>query len=271
MGGAVSIRQASGNLAVGSITGSSIALEAVSGAISQTAPLVTTGLLKVSVANGALLTDVGNAVSAFGASTTGTGDLALTNVGALDVQAVTVANGKLSIDNTGALITSGAIAVHGGGVDLTTHSPLTIANTVNADGSITLAALSPNSTSNIVINGAMASATGGISVQAYNNFVQNANLSAALAIGVSAGGTLSFGPSAVSIGNPVSYAVNGAPYVPPWIAATVSGGANSFVATFLDQFQTALDAQQVLTADDPLGLKQRRKEGVVVEGEVCKP
>jgi hypothetical protein len=271
MGGAVSIRQASGNLSVGSVSGSSIALEAVNGAISQTAAVSTAGLLKAVASNGVTLTDVGNTVSAFNASSSGKGDVALTNVGALDVQGVSVADGRLVIDNTGALLTSGAIAVHGGGVNITTHSPLVINSMVNADGSITLAALSPDSSSNITLNGAMTSANGGISVDAYNNFIQNAGLNAALAIDVAAGGGVTFGPSALSVGNPVSYAVNGAPYVPPWIASTVSGGANSFVATFLDQFQTALDAQQVLTADDPLGLKQRRKEGVVVEGEICKP
>jgi hypothetical protein len=271
MGGAVSIRQASGNLAVGSISGSSIALEALSGAISQSAALVTAGLLQVSAANGAILTDAGNGVAAFQASTTGKGDVVLTNVGALDVQGVTLADGKLVFNNTGALTTTGAIVVHTGGLDATTLSPITINGPVNVDGSITLAALSPDSSSNIVINGAMASTSGGISIQAYNNFIQNAGLSAALAIDVAAGGSLTFGPSALSVGNPVSYAANGAPYVPPWIASTVSGGANSFVATFLDQFQTALDAQQVLAVDDPLGQKQRRKEGVVVEGEICKP
>jgi hypothetical protein len=95
-------------------------------------------------------------------------------------------------------------------------------------------------------------------------------LSAALAIDVAAGGVVTFGPNATSVGNPVSYEVNGTPYVPPWIAATVSGGATDFVVTFLDKFQAALVAQD-LASDDPLGLKQRSKEGVVLEGEICKP
>jgi filamentous hemagglutinin family protein len=275
MGGPVSIRQASGNLSVGNITGSSIALEAVSGAVSQTAPLVTAGLLKVAAANGVSLTDSNNAVSAFSASTTGTGNVALTNgalkqVVALDVQGITVAGGNLVLDNTGALTTSGAIHVPAGNIAITTHSPLTINSTVDASGNITLAALSPDSSSNITLNGAMTSTTGGISVQAYNNFIQNAGLNAALAIDVSAGGVVTFGPGALSVGNPVSYQVNGTPYLPPWVAATLSGGATDFVVTFLDQFQAVLDAQ-VLAMDDPLGIKQRSKEGLVLEGDICKP
>jgi filamentous hemagglutinin len=260
---------------VGSVSGSSIALEAVSGAISQTAPLVTAGLLKVAAANGVSLTDSGNAVSAFSASTTGTGNVALTNgalkqVVALDVQGITVAGGNLVLDNTGALTTSGAIHVPAGNIAITTHSPLTINSTVDASGNITLAALSPDSSSNITLNGAMTSTTGGISVQAYNNFIQNAGLNAALAIDVSAGGVVAFGPGALSVGNPVSYQVNGTPYLPPWVAATLSGGATDFVVAFLDQFQAVLDAQ-VLAMDDPLGIKQRSKEGLVLEGDICKP
>lgn len=270
MGGAVSVRQASGNLAVGSISGSSIALQAVNGAVSQTAPLVTPGLLQVIAANGATLTNTANSVAAFSATTSATGNVAFTNIGALDVQPITVAGGNLVLDNTGALTSSGAIHVPAGSISTTTHSPLTINNTVNANGNITLAALSPNSTSNITINGSLTSTAGGISVQAYNNFIQNAGLSAALAINVSAGGSLTFGPGAISVGNPVTYAVNGVPYVPPWIASTLSGGSNDYVVSFLDQFQAVLDAQAVV-ADDPLGIKQHSNDSLVVEGELCKP
>jgi hypothetical protein len=144
-----------------------------------------------------------------------------------------------------------------------------VGNIVDANGNITLAALTPDGTSNITLNGNMNSAAGGISVQAYNDFIQNSHLSAALAIDVNTlAGSLRFGPGAFSVGNPVSYKVNGVSYQPPWLAATLSGGANSFVVAFLDQFQAVLDAQFV-SADDPLGLRQRGREGIVVEGEIC--
>jgi hypothetical protein len=254
----VSITQNRGNLAVGNITGSSISLQAVNGAISQTAPLVTAGFLKVSAANGVTLTDTNNAVSAFSASTTGPGDISLVNNGALDVQGITLANGNLSIE---------------------THSPITVSSPVTASGNILLTAgnvsvlpLVLDPTSNITINSTIKSNSGGISIKANNNFIQNSRLIAALGIDVGTiFGGITFGPLAYSVGNPVTYMVNGAPYMPPWIASTVSGGATDFVVAFLDQFQAVLDAQQVASIDDPLGLAQRGQEGIVVEGEICKP
>jgi hypothetical protein len=156
-------------------------------------------------------------------------------------------------------------------LSIETHSPITVSSPVNVSGNITLAAPTPGPTSNITINSPMTSTTGGISISAANNFIQNSNLSAALAIDVSAGGSLFFGPGAYSVGNPVTYMVNGAPFMPPWIASTLSGGATDFVVAFLDQFQAVLDAQQVASIDDPLGLAQRGQEGIVVEGEICKP
>jgi hypothetical protein len=188
------------------------------------------------------------------------------------VQGITAASGNVVINNTGAISNTGAINVSGGTVDIISHSPITIGNTVNASGNITLAALTPDNTSNITLNGSMTSTAGGISIQAYNNFIQNSNLSAALAIDVSTvAGSLTFGPGAYSVGNPVTYTVNGAPYLPPWIASTLSGGATDFVVAFLDQFQAVLDAQQVTSIDDPLGLIQSSNEGIVVEGEICRP
>jgi hypothetical protein len=272
MAGPVSITQSSGNLSAGSISGSSINLAATSGAISQSSALTTTGLLKASASNGITLTNAANAASAFSATTTGPGNIALTNAAPLDVQGITAASGNVVINNTGAISNTGAINVSGGTVDIISHSPITIGNTVNASGNITLAALTPDNTSNITLNGSMTSTAGGISIQAYNNFIQNSNLSAALAIDVSTvAGSLTFGPGAYSVGNPVTYTVNGAPYLPPWIASTLSGGATDFVVAFLDQFQAVLDAQQVTPMDDPLGLMQSSQEGIVIEGEICRP
>jgi hypothetical protein len=272
MAGPVSITQSSGNLSAGSISGSSINLAATSGAISQSSALTTTGLLKASASNGITLTNAANAASAFSATTTGPGNIALTNAAPLDVQGITAASGNVVINNTGAISNTGAINVSGGTVDIISHSPITIGNAVNASGNITLAALTPDGTSNITLNGSMTSTAGGISIQAYNNFIQNSNLSAALAIDVSTvAGSLTFGPGAYSVGNPVTYTVNGAPYLPPWIASTLSGGAADFVVAFLDQFQAVLDAQQVTPIDDPLGLIQSSNEGIVVEGEICRP
>jgi hypothetical protein len=280
MTGPVSISQASGPLTVGSISGSSIALQANNGGVAQLAGTGLTGLVTLRTAGGASLMDAANRVSGFavadvvsgGVQTRSSGNIALTNVAALDVSSISLANGNLKIDNTGGISSSGIINVDGGTVDFKSHSPITVGNSVIASGNITLAALTPDGTSNITLNGAMTSTGGGISIQAYNNFKQNSNLSAALGIDVSTiAGSLTFGPGAYSIGNPVTYMVNGAPYMPPWIASTLSGGATDFVVAFLDQFQAVLDAHQVASIDDPLGLAQRGQEGIVVEGEICKP
>jgi hypothetical protein len=210
-----------------------------------------------------------NSVAAFSAQTTGT--VELTNGGTLDVQGITVAGGSVVIDNTGAFSNSGPINAGGGAVSITAHSPITINGAVNAGGNITLAALTPDQASNITLNGAMNSSSGGISIQAYNDFIQNSRLSAALGIDVgSVAGTLTFGPGAFSVGNPLTYSVNGVPYTPPWLSSAQNGGATDFLVSFLDNFQAALDEQNGAT-DDPLGLKKRDKEGLVVEGELCKP
>jgi hypothetical protein len=253
--GPVSITQASGNLAVGNITGSSITLQAPTGAITQQPATGLTGFLTVKTTGGANLSNTGNALSGFAISDVGlnvpsSGNVSLYNNGALDLKGISLANGNLSIE---------------------THSPITVSSPVNVSGNIALAAPTPGPTSNITINSPMTSTLGGISIAAANNFIQNSNLSAALAIDVSAGGSMSFGPGAYSVGNPVSYSVNGAPYLPPWIASTLSGGATDFVVAFLDQFQAVLDAQQVTPMDDPLGLMQSSQEGIVIEGEICRP
>jgi filamentous hemagglutinin family protein len=269
MTGPVSITQSSGNLLVGSISAASIRLQALNGSINQSAALSSSGLLKTESTGSTTLDNTGNAVHGLLATLSGPGDLTVVNNAPLDIQGINVAAGNVSIDNTGALSTSGAIHVPAGSLNLQAHSPVTVGNIVDANGNITLAALTPDGTSNITLNGNMNSAAGGISVQAYNDFIQNSHLSAALAIDVNTlAGSLRFGPGAFSVGNPVSYKVNGVSYQPPWLAATLSGGANSFVVAFLDQFQAVLDAQFV-SADDPLGLRQRGREGIVVEGEIC--
>jgi hypothetical protein len=267
MSGPVSITQASGDLSLGSLSGTSLSLEASTGSIVQTGAL-TAGLLKTLSAGATTLDHAANHVSRFDAGISGAGNLAFTNVGVLDVTGITVANGNIALDNTGAVFTTGALKAPAGTVSITAHSPITIASNVDAGGNILLSALSTNSSSNITVNGNMNSTYGGISVQAYNNFIQNAHLSAALAIDVAAGGTVLMGPGAFSVGNPVSYKVNGASYVPPWIASVLSGGPNTFVASFFEQFQLALDSQTA-GFEDPLLQKLKDRAVLVVEGEAC--
>jgi hypothetical protein len=286
MTGPVSITQAAGPLTVGKITAPSITLQASTGAIDQRIstdpanPNGLTGVVSLRTTGGASLTDTANRLSGFavadvilpGSTVRSSGNIALTNGAALDVSGISLASGNLSVENTGSVSNSGVINVDGGNFEIKSHSPITVGNTVTASGNITLAAVTQDGTSNITLNGSMTSTAGGISIQAYNNFIQNSRLSAALGIDVKTiFGSLTFGPGAYSVGNPVTYSVNGVSYMPPWIASTLSGGATDFVVAFLDQFQAVLDAQQVASIDDPLGLLQRGQEGIVVEGEICKP
>ncbi|MGI9133404.1 MAG: hypothetical protein ACR2I0_05600, partial [Rhodoferax sp.] len=75
---------------------------------------------------------------------------------------------------------------------------------------------------------------------------------AAKGIAVQAGGSMSFGPNALSYGNPVSYSAGGLPYLAPWQVAAAGGGATDFVAGFMDRFtavifeQFQFDAQYAL-------------------------
>jgi hypothetical protein len=72
------------------------------------------------------------------------------------------------------------------------------------------------------------------------------------------------------VGNPVNYTANGVAITPPWVVAALTGGPTSFVTNFLNQFQTALNAQ-IYSADDPFGKKLSSNGGVVVEGNICTP
>ena len=269
MGGPVSITQSAGNLSVGSVNASSISLSAPAGSIAQSAALVTPGLLTTQSSGATVLNDPGNHIGSFKATTSGTGNIALTNVGVLDVQGISTANGDITLYNTGGVSTSGLVQATGGSVTGITNSPLTVgAAGILASGDITLTATNLTSAGNMTLNGPLDSSAGGITLAAANNFVQNSSLTAALAINVSAGGTMTFGPFAMSTGHPVNYFVGGVPLAPPWIVSTLGAATNDFVASFASQFQDAL-ASQAFDSGDPLGQRKRDKDGIVVEGQLC--
>jgi hypothetical protein len=259
-----------GPLAVGNISASQITLSSQSGGITQSIGTSLQGGPSVTTSSGGstTLTNVGDSISKFDATVTGAGNVTLTNTGVLDVTGINVASGNVLIDNTGAFSNSGPITAHAGSVTIKAHSPITVGGNISASGNISLTALTNSLASNMIFNGSVISSAGGITVQAYNNILQNSKFFAALGINITAGGTITFGPGAFSVGNPVTYTANGVTLVPPWIAASLSGGPTSFVDNFLDQFQTALDAQQY-AADDPFGKKQADNGGVVVDGGTC--
>ena len=268
LAGPVSITQSAGDLTVGSITASGITLAAPAGAIFQTDAVATGGVLSTQSANGVTLNNAGNRVVAFTASSAGAGNIALTNVGALDVRGITAANGNVNLFNTGGISNSSSIQAPNGKVTLTANSPLTVgASGISAGGDIVLTATNLTSSGNMTIDGPVTSTSGSIALSAANDFTQNAVLRAAKGIAVDAGGAMNFGPQAQSYGNPVSYLTSGIPYVTPW-QAVAAAGVTDFVATFLDKFNVAL-AQQEPVSDETLDRRAKARDNMVVEGEIC--
>ena len=267
-GGPVDITHTAGNLTVASIQAPVISLAAPTGSIDQNAGLVT-GLLSTQSATGTRLNDAGNRIGSFRATNSGGGSIELTNVGVLDGQGISVANGDIKLFNTGGISTSGPVLASAGAVTMTANSPLTIGSGgISASGDIVLTATNLTSSGNMTLNGALASSVGGITLNAANNFVQNSTLTAALAINVSAGGTLTFGPLAKSTGHPVNYYINGVSVAPPWVASAVAASTSDLITSFLVQFQSIL-ASPILVSSVALVQYDNNKNTVVVEGDIC--
>ena len=276
MGGLVSITQSSGVLDVGGIRGGNLLFRAENGGITQGGLLVTPGVLATQATEAILLNNPENRVSEFAAFAT-SGNVELTNVGALNILAIGAQNGNIKVTNTGGIRTIGLVAAPQGKVKLTANSPITIGpDGIIALGDIELIATNLTSAGNMLINGNLVSTGGAISLDAANNLTQNASLSAAGAITAQAGGAVSFGPLAISSGNPIQY-VGGAGTVanPPATLGELiarnsgSGTGGTTINEFLSRFEEALDARQNKSDDETL--KKKKQGDVVVEGETCRP
>ena len=274
-GGPVTIVQNSGNLIVGTLQAPAISLSALNGNIGQTAGLTSSGVLTTQSSGSTVLNDGGNRLSSFKAASTGAGNIELTNVGALDVQGISTVGGNIRLHNTGGISTSGLVQANGGAVSMTANSPLTIgAAGVVASGDILLTATNLTSAGNLTLNGDLTSTAGGITLDAANNFVQNSALTAALGIAVSAGGDLTLGPLASSVGHPVLYKLNGQTMFPPAgkygeTPAQVNAPVD-FLVTFLDKFEQAITRQE-LVVEDPRRRSDKDRDAVVVEAQICTP
>ena len=217
MGGAVTVTQSAGNLAVGRISGASIQLTVPGGAITQTGALTTAGLLDAQSSSGSLFDDAGNRVSAFKAAASAAGNIALTNTGVLDVRGITTASGNITLNNIGGISTSGMVQALNGTLAITVNSPLTIGlSGVLASGDITLAATNLTSAGDMTLDGPVISTAGSINLSAANNLVQNGLVSAAGSVTANAGGSMTFGPGATTVGYPILYSVGGTPVAPPF-------------------------------------------------------
>jgi len=174
-----SITQASGNLVMPAATLASLNLAAPIGAITQSGAIIAAAL-KTQSLTGTTLTDVGNRIASFTAANSGSGNVSLTNAGALTLGAVSNTGGNIAIDNTGAVTTVGAISAPAGAVSIFAHSPLSIgAAGVSAGGSITLTAGETAATTDqLALDGAVEStgSAGSITLLAGDNLVQNANV-----------------------------------------------------------------------------------------------
>ena len=176
----------------------------------------------------------------------------------------------MKLDNTGGIAITGTVSVGTGTIDIVAHSPILVANgaTVTAGGNITLAATNQTSAGNMFINGLVQSTGGNVTMLAANDFTQNGQVTALGGITALAGGTITFGPLAISAGNPVSYKANGVPVLnPPGSLGELlarNNGTGSFINSFLNKFEEALEAK----AESNDGKKNKAE--LVVEGETCR-
>ena len=272
MGGLVEINQTSGNLVVGGIAGGNILLNAANGGITETGPLATTGILAARSAQAMVLNASNNNLDAV-VLLADSGNVELTNVGAINLVAVAASNGNIKVNNTGGVVTKGKILAPNGNILIVANSPLTVQadSLVAASGNVDLIATNQTSSGDMLINGLVTSGSN-INLGAANNLTQNGQLVAAGGINAFAGGAMTFGPLAISSGNPVNYRANGASVLPPPGSLSEllarSNGTGSFINTFLNKFEEELESQQVAKNDTP---GKKKKDDITVEGETCRP
>ncbi len=278
--GPASITQTSGNLNVGSINAPAISLIASNGAITQSAGLVSAGLLSTKSSGSTTLNDATNSVKAFKALSTGVGNIDLINHGLLDVQGISTESGSIKVVSFGGVETTGLVAAKGGNASVTANSPLTIGPPgITATGDIELIATNLTSAGNITVNGNLTSTGGAVAMSAASNLAQNSTVTAALGVTVTAGASITLGPAATTFGNPVSYSTPNAPVAAPPGSATVSSGGaapSDSVVTFLAQFEKVIVTPELVSAPstsstDPLAPVEVRKDKreLAVEGDLC--
>jgi hypothetical protein len=218
------------------------------------------------------------------------GNIDVTNVGAIDIKGLNAGNGNIRFFNTGGISTSGAVVADNGSVSMTANSPLTIGSGgVIASGNIELIATNLTSAGNLTLNGPIRSSAGAVTLFAANNLVQNGLVSAAGGVTSTAGGSLTFGEAANTVGSPLSYSANGLPVIPHQLLQSTA--TPDLLVSFSTQFEAAVRAQDFIETKavlststtnpsqaevkdfetDPLKPHKKNKDDVVVEGQTCKP
>ncbi len=275
-GGAVTANQTVGNLVVGNLNAPSVSLRALSGSITQTGALTTPALITES-ANGTSLTRSENAIGSFKATNTGTGGITLANNRPLDVVATRSVDGNIIITNVGKVDLVGLVNAPNGSVSVTANSPLRVGpEGISAGGDVTLVATNLTSAGDIVIDGPIVSG-GGVTMLAANTLTQNSVIFGANGVRASAAGGFTYGPLAVSGRSPVVYSSGGVAVRAPLSGAEAKAEGvltQDSIVTFLDLLGRAqrrqLDDSISTNSDGTLNRKKDR-EGIVAEGEICRP
>ena len=271
--GAIELVQPSGDLTFSDLSAPAVLIEASTGAIRQTGP-VTTALLKTTSAFGTQLTHPGNHINAFQSSNSGAGDVALVNTGDIRLLGIVNQDGNIRVDNTGRTVTVGAISAPHGTATLGANSPLTIGpGGVTSSGNIGLSASNRTSAGDLTLEGDVVSTRGAIVIDAGHDLVQNGRVSGALGVTATAGGAFVFGPFATTSYRPITYTAGGQSATPPPEPES-SERPVDFVVAFLDRFDRAVESQHRPGNDgeaDPRRRRETTAEGVVTEGETCRP
>ncbi|MEI6723614.1 MAG: YDG domain-containing protein, partial [Betaproteobacteria bacterium] len=206
------ITQAANNLVVGSLSAPSVLLTAQSGSISQIAPIAATASLQTSSFGGTTLTDAGNQIRRFSATSSTGGDIALKNAVPLRLDAIDT-TGRLSVDNVGAVDIQGPVNV-GPDVSIVAHSPISVGSAgITSTGNIVLtASATAGAGADLTIAGPLTSTGSGavIALSAGDNLVQNASITSnkgnISATALTGSVSMSSGATTTSNGGSIGYA-----------------------------------------------------------------
>ena len=272
--GSIDATQSGGNMTVNSLKAATVNL--TSGSISETpAGGIEATTLTTSSNGGTVLLGTGNKIGSWSAINGDASPLQLLNKSEPLILAGIRTAGPVSIENTGGISLAAPLNAPKGKVKLVAHSPITIGTDgLFAGGDIELIATNTTSAGNIVINGPVESSAGSVSITAANDLTQNGTVFGALGVYANVGGVLTFTSSAKSGITPVSYAVDGKPVAAPpstevsFDQAKDTAGQTNLVTTFLDKFATAVQSQN---EEGPEKEKDKARNELVVEGEICRP
>jgi hypothetical protein len=269
---AIDVVQGSGGLIFSNLNAPTVSLVASNGSITEVGEVVT-GTLTTSSVGGTSLNGAGNRIANFNLSNSGSGAIELTNFGVMNIQKINNTGGNIIVSNTGGVTTFGAVTAPAGSVFIKANSPLTIgAGGVSSSGNIDLTATNLTSSGDILLDGPINSSAGAVNLNAANNLTQNATVFGALGVNANVAGAITFGPNAKSGLLPVSYLAGGVPVAPPpnseptFDQAKAASVQTNFVTTFLDKFEVALQTQSDERRD-----KDKTRNELVVEGEICRP